>query len=295
MNPKFGIFVVLMLVTCIIMSYVKNILLYHPMVGIPQKYDKFYQKLMRLTECQKYVTNMRAKTPDNVWLDVIYIKNPDTDKCIIFFHGNSGNLSMRFDMIKFLYNYASVIMFDYRSYGKSTGHSVNLTEHALETDSLTIWQLAITDLNIKPCNICLFGESLGCSLAIILASKISQMMDANFYPQSLILNSPFSSLSSMVESYFQKMNIGFVGKILGYLVKNEYQSDEWIKYINHQTKIIIAHSPRDEVVPYKEGMHLYQVASNVTSRIKFVNISGTHNNLGLSDSYIYALADNFDD
>jgi len=275
--------------------YIKNVMLYHPVPFDKMKYNRFYQKLLQLTDISSHINNVMVKTSDGILLDTFYIKNPDSTKCIIFFHGNAGNLSMRFDMIKFLYNYASIIIFDYRSFGRSTGDAYTLSSYGLQNDAEAIWNFATDILKIHPNNISFFGESLGCSVAIYLAAKLSKRMDNLCYPHSLILNSPFYSLHSMIEIMFNKINIGPVGKIVSLLLGSEYQSNEWIKYINHKTKIIIAHSPRDEIIPYKEGLNLYNSISKHHHNIKFINITGTHNNLALTDQYIYVLADLFDD
>lgn len=264
---------------------------------IPEKYYRYFQKIFHLTgsENSNNVNNYMIKTSDNIFLDTIHIINPDKSKCIIFFHGNAGNLTIRFDMIKFLYNYASIIIFDYRSYGRSTGDATSLSSHSLHKDAQAIWNFATNKLGIHPNDISLFGESLGCAIAIELASKLSENMDSKFYPHSLILNAPFYSLSSMITSTFNKLNLGFLSKIVSAFVGREYCSDQWIKLINHRTKIIIAHSPRDEIVPFDQGLKLYKLIANIHANTKFITLSGTHNNLGLPENYIYALADLFDD
>lgn len=295
MYKKMLFMLVVIIIILILIIYLKKILLYRPSLTIPEKYEKFNNKLIKLTGSRNYVQNYLVETDDNIMLDTVYIKNMETTKSIIFFHGNSGNLSMRFDMIKFLYNYASIIIFDYRSFGRSTGNSFNLSSKILKNDAKTIWNFAISNLGILPKNISLFGESLGCSIAIHLASILSKKMDEQYYPHSLVLNSPFYSLGSMIEYMFSKINIGSVGKLLSLFIGNEYQSNEWIKFINQQTKIIIAHSPRDEIIPYREGQNLFNSIMRTHPNAKFVNITGTHNNLGLTDNYIYALADIFND
>lgn len=287
------IFIISLILIMIILKYVKNILLYHPIISSHEKYNKFYHKLLKLTGYEKYVSNYVVKTPDNIMLDVVHIKNPDTDKCILFFHGNSGNFTMRFDMIKFLYNYASVLIFDYRSYGKSSGYSINLSSKELQIDTLTIWNFATKNLNIHPSRISIFGESLGCFFAIYLTAQLSKDMNSNIYPHSLILNSPFYSLSSMIENYFDRINIHFIGKLLATVIANDYKSNEWIQYINYKTKVVIAHSPLDEIIPYTEGVNLYKTISHIHKNVKFINITGTHNNCGITDNYIYVLAEIF--
>lgn len=286
---------IILLMIFIILLHIKNILLYHPTISNSCKYDKFYCKLLNLCETTDHINNHQIKTRDNILLDAVSIKNPGSDKYIIFFHGNAGNLSMRFDMIKFLYNYASVLIFDYRSFGKSSGDSSNLSSRNLLIDADAVWNFVIKELKINANCVSFFGESLGCSVAIALASKLSKEMNNNNYPHSLILNSPFYSLGSMIEHLFDKFNGGILGKGISFFLGREYPTFEWIKYINHQTKIIIAHSPRDEIIPYQQGWKLYSTISATHPSIQFININGTHNNMALTDQYIYALADLFDD
>lgn len=295
MYKKIFLLVIILIIFFVLLVYMKSYILYHPTPVIIEKYERFYDKLLQLTESKNYITNVFVKTSDGILLDTLFIKNPDSNKCIIFFHGNAGNLSMRFDMIKFLYNYASVLIFDYRSFGKSTGNQSNLSSHGLNRDAEAIWDFAVQKLEIKPGNLAFFGESLGCSIAICLAVTLSKKMNTHNYPHSLILNSPFYSLSSMIEIMFEKINIGLIGKFFSTFMGREYNSNELIKFMNHQTNIIIAHSPRDEIIPYKEGLNLYNSISQSHINVKFITINGTHNNLGLTDNYIYALADLLND
>jgi predicted esterase len=295
MYKKLILIMTILTILFILLAYIKSHLLYYPMPALTEKYDRFYHKLSQLAESKNHVINNFVKTPDGILLDTVYVKNTDATKCIIFFHGNAGNMSMRFDMIKFLYNFASVLIFDYRSFGRSTGDSTGLCADGLNTDAETIWHYAVNKLNIKANNISLFGESLGCAIAINLAVELSKNFNNEYYPHSLILNCPFYSLASMIELMFQKINIGLIGKIISLFLGRDYPSNKIISFINHRTKIIIAHSPRDEIIPYREGYHLYNLISKSHPNVKFITITGTHHNLGLTDNYIYALADLFND
>ena len=291
----FLVIVIILLSIVILLSYIKSVMLYYPMPANNDKYRRFYRKLLHLTETKNHITNFRIKTVDDILLDSIYIQNPDSKKCIIFFHGNAGNISMRFDMIKFLYNYCSIILFDYRSYGRSTGLSSDLSEMTLYLDAKAIWNHATQVLKLQPSSISLFGESLGCAVAIKLAYELSKTQDSLNYPHSLILNSPFYSLATMIDTIFAKINLLPVGKIISTFYGSEYQSQDLIKYLNHYTKIMIAHRMRDEIVPFNQGKKLFDEISKTHAWVKFVTITGTHNNLGLTDNYIYHLAEILND
>lgn len=293
MKVIYIILIIVVLILYILVSYIKNICIYVPYLASHDKYEKFYHKIYKLTESPNNIKNIFIQTPDNILLDTLYLKNPDTDICIIYFHGNAGNLAMRYDMINFLYNFGSVVIFDYRSFGRSSGNLIGISESTMGIDAETIWSYVIHNFGYKPTRISLFGESLGCSIVLCLATNLSKTLDESQYPHSLILNSPFYSLDSIIKVIFEKVRMSTMGNLLSVMYGTEYKSDSYIQYINHITKIIIAHSPRDEIIPHKEGYNLYKLISDIHPNIKFINVLGTHNNLCLTDSYIYALSNLF--
>jgi len=288
MNLNHVIFAIFVLL--IVLSYVKNFLIYYPHKVTLYKYASFHDRVKKLVEVEDYVISAFVKTTDNIFLDTLYVKNPDSDKCIIFFHGNAGNLTMRYDMINFLYTYASVLIFDYRSYGRSDGYVIFSSDVSMQTDSDAIWSYCVNVLKYSPSKISLFGESLGCAAALKLSAELCKSFESDSYPHSVVLNAPFYSLGSMIRVIFEKLRMGFVGNFFSMIYGSEYKSDMLIQCINPQVKIIIAHSLHDEIIPYAEGFKLYKLVSDTHPNIKFINISGSHNNLYLTDAYIYALS-----
>lgn len=283
---------ILLIIVSVILSilffcYLKHKLRYHGLRHCNRKYRRFYQKLYKLTDSVDHVTNTFVETSDKIFLDTVYIRNPNTHKSIIFFPGYAGNLAMRYEMIRFLYNYASVIIFDYRSYGRSSNSPCSAS--ALEKDAYAIWKYVIDNLKISANQISFFGESLGCSIAINLAAHISSAMDPKYYPDSLILTSPFYSLSSMIVSHFKKLGLSYLGYFISFYFHDVYRSDDMIRLINQKIRIVIAHSLQDEVIPYSESLRLYKLISD-NPAAKFITLSGTHNRLGLTEDYIYTLA-----
>jgi hypothetical protein len=270
---------------------IKKMILYRPISITGDKYQNFYSKLSNYLVSQNdLIENVSIRTPDDFSLDTLHVKNPNTDICIIYLHGNEGNLTMRYDMIKFLYNFGSVFIFDYRSYGKSTGSIADLSCEGLCNDAQYIWEYVTSTLNYHPNKVTLFGESLGCSIAIKLASDLSKTFNDNLYPNSLILNAPFSALSSIICHFLKKIGIILPESLLS-LIETEYNSIEWIRYVSYATKIIIAHSPNDEMIPYSDAQKLYSAISSDHPNVKFINISGTHNRIGLTNNYVYSVSD----
>jgi len=269
--------------------------LYQPFIYNPEKYRNFHDRLFNeLVNSQDLIINTAVRTTEKIFLDTWYIQNPNSDMCIIFFHGEKGNVSMRFDMIKFLYNFGSVVIFDYRLYGKSTGDINDLSATAMYTDANVIFNYTVNHLGYSPKMISFFGESLGCSVAVELGAQLSKTFNADLYPHSIILTSPFCSLASLMSSKMRKIGITLFDTIIS-LVETEYNTIESIKYINYSTKLIIAHSQDNDIVPYLEGKRLFESISGLHPNVKFIDIVGKHDGIGLTNDYVYSVSDALQD
>lgn len=252
-----------------------------------------------LVDYPQGVTNFMVESDNGILLDTYYLQNTESNKCIILCHGNYGNVTNNFDIIKFIYTYASVIVFDYRAYGKSSGHVTNIQGNDLINDTINVWKHVVNRIGINPNNVSFFGHSLGCSVAIGVVTQLSMMYNCACYPDTLILVAPFYSLESMIKFFFDRMNLmgilRHLGSVLSIIGKGEYQSDKWIQYINHNTKIVFVHSINDEMIPYSEGIRLYELAASFHPNVRFIGISGSHNIMGITDEYIYTMAKLFDE
>lgn len=283
---------ILLLFALVIASYegLKIGMLYRPIKSSPEKYQKFFSRMVNdLVESSDLIENNPIQTQDGFILDTVYVKNPHSERCIIFFHSNEGNLSMRYDMIKFLYTFGSVVIFDYRSYGFSSGKEFNLNCDGLHKDAYAIWKYVTSILKYYPNKVTLFGESLGCPIAIKLAAELSKTLNDNMYPHSLILNSPVSSLSDVINRKFNTFNYSILESLFK-CIESDYHSIDLIKYVSHTTQIIIAHSYADEVNPYSEGKKLFN-STDSRPNIKFIDLHGTHYNVGLTKNYIYSVSE----
>lgn len=282
------IFLVIVIVI-FLFKYASNKLLYHPYKAKYDTYSTFYKKLYKLTDNPRRIHVKKIKIND-IDSDFVYVQNPESDQTILYFHGNAGNISHRFDSIKFLYNYASVIMYDYRSYGRSDGRSSSLSFDVLTSDAYAVWEYAVEKIGVDPKKMSFFGNSLGCSIAIFLAS----ILDKKQSPRSVILHSPFYSISSTVKSTLRKNYLGALGIFASLFYLGQYQSDKWIQNIDPDTNIVIAHSRADEIIDYDDAIKLYETACHSNTNVRFIEIKGGHNNSIITDEYIYAMAQLFD-
>jgi pimeloyl-ACP methyl ester carboxylesterase len=159
---------------------------------------------------------------------------------LLWFHGNAGNLSHRYDMIRMLMKIpVNIFIIDYRGYGKSEGAP---SEQGLYADARAAWDYLTRERDIAQERIIIFGKSLGGVAAIDLASKVEAA--------GLIVQSSFTSASDMAAailpiypSFFLRTKMDSKGKISNV----------------HCPKLFI-HSRADEVVPYELGRKLFEAA-----------------------------------
>ncbi|HEX8088839.1 MAG TPA: alpha/beta hydrolase, partial [Blastocatellia bacterium] len=106
---------------------------------------------------------------------------------LLWFHGNAGNLSHRYDMIRMLMKIpVNIFIIDYRGYGKSEGTP---SEQGLYVDARAAWDYLTGERGIPPDRVIIFGKSLGGVPAIDLASKVKAA--------GLIVQSSFTSASDV--------------------------------------------------------------------------------------------------
>lgn len=206
--------------------------------------------------------NIQIKTIDGELIDLIHYINKDNNNLIIYAHGNAGNIYGRQHFIETYKEISSIIMFDYRGYGKSTGYP---TEQGLHTDILSIWNYVTNELNFLSENIILYGESLGCSVVLWLGKKL--VLKNETLPRCIILQSGFYNLKELISDISHSF--------ISFLLQSKFNNIDYIKKINNKIPIILLHSPKDEIIKIK---HAYKILKN--SNIKKENlliISGYHN------------------
>lgn len=134
---------------------------------------------------------------------------------LLYLHGNGSNIganvehAARFHQLGF-----SVLLIDYRGYGRSTGDFP--AEALIYQDAEVAWNYLVKDRGTKPSQIVLYGHSLGGAIAIDLAlrhpetaglivqgSFTSALAMVNYqgsywmFPVNLLLNQRFDSLAKV--------------------------------------------------------------------------------------------------
>ena len=208
----------------------------------------------------------------NGWFIKGHYKNSVTEnKCILFFHGNAGNISFRLQYIEKLYELGfSLLFFDYPGFGLSTGIP---NENLCIKCSEGFYNFLLNTKKFLSKNIIFYGESIGGSIASSLA---------NIYNiKYLILQSTFTDIKEVIKNIvnfnlFMMSNIGF--ETLENL-KIRYKLNK----LNKKMKTLIIHSNNDELIDISHAEKL----SKLSDTLYICN--GTHSNLNIDSDFIFNL------
>lgn len=188
---------------------------------------------------------------------------------VLYCHGNGGNLAGRASTLQFLQETmgVSVLIFDYRGYGRSNGKA---TVAGATADARAARTELAKIASVNEADIVLMGRSLGGAIAIQLA--------ADAPPRGLIVESSFSSLRAVASEHFPK---------LAWLVaKNKLNSAQAIAEI--QCPLLQCHGDADRVISYESGRRLFAAAKNPK---RFITLAGIGHNDRPAREYYVAMAD----
>ena len=209
------------------------------------------------------------QTRDGEKLNAVVFPPTESSKgLILYFHGNADNLqrwgNYAIDFTKLGY---TILMVDYRSYGKSTGIP---SERDLYLDATTVLEWA--QKNISYQKLIYYGRSLGSAVASQLATRTT--------PDLLILETPFNELKDVV---YQPV------KFLLSLLPTKYSFNNHQYLPKVKCRKIIFHGSDDWVVPLASAEKLKPLLSG---NDQFYIITGAgHRNLRDFPEFHRALAE----
>ncbi|MDH5753556.1 MAG: alpha/beta hydrolase, partial [Deltaproteobacteria bacterium] len=179
---------------------------------------------------------------------------------LVFFHGNAGTREQRIHNLAGLWRAGiSVLIFDYRGYGDSTGRP---SEAGLISDGLTAFDW-LASRGQGP--IALFGRSLGGAVAAQVARRRPVA--------ALVLESTFTSVPDMASKV-----LPFPG--IRWLVHTRLNTLEAVKEL--EKPLLIIHGQSDELIPFVMGQTLYN--GSISPQKQFFPVpNGQHN-----DTYLVA-------
>ena len=196
------------------------------------------------------------ETPNNNEINALHFTLINPKGIVLFCHGNKGNLSKWGHRVSYFlaYNY-EVLVFDYRSYGKSTG---NFNEEGMYADVEAVYNYL--KKQYKEESIVVYGYSLGATFATRIASQNA--------PKELVLEAPFYNLKKAVH-YYSRFAPTF-------LLKYAFRTDKDI--VKVKAPITLFHGNQDKITSFRESKDLLKL--NTSIKNEYVEIdTGTHHNL----------------
>ena len=177
-------------------------------------------------------------TADGVRVHAWWVRAPQASLVTLYLHGNAGNVTHRFLPIREITAAgSSVLIIDYRGYGKSGGSP---NEHGLYADAEAAY-LYLLDHGYSARHIVLQGESLGTAAAVDLASRKECA--------GVVLEAAFTSGRDVANT---------VLPVIGPLLFRGFDSKSKIAKIH--APLLFFHGDRDEIIPLKLGRSLFEVA-----------------------------------
>jgi esterase/lipase len=220
-------------------------------------------------------TNIYINNNDDVyhgWFIESENKNTVTNgMCILFIHGNAGNISYRLNYIQKFHELGfSIMVFDYPGFGLSTG--IPNEESCIECSHL-FYKYIIENYNILKSNIIIYGESIGGSIAASLSNICS--------PKYLILQSTFTDIKLIVKKIIH-IDL-FLINIIGFETLEKIKYRYKLNKLNKKMKTYIIHSSDDEIINFHHGEELSKYAD------KYYLCSGSHSNVNIDSDFIFNL------
>ncbi|KIM43444.1 hypothetical protein M413DRAFT_443384 [Hebeloma cylindrosporum] len=184
---------------------------------------------------------------------------------IIMFHGNGGNLGHRIPLagIFFKRMRCNVLMMCYRGYGHSEGSP---SEKGLRIDAQAGLDYLTSHPTLKQTPIILYGQSIGGAVAIDLASRNPNKIEA------LVLENTFTSLPSLVPHALPALGP------FSFLCHQKWDSASKIPLIPATTPILMLSGAKDELIPREHMRSLWEAVAKRGERRK---VNGSEWKVGL--------------
>ena len=196
---------------------------------------------------------------DGVRLHGWYAACEEPRAVVLFCHGNAGNVTHRDEQMRLLREVVgvSVLVFDYRGYGRSEGKP---NETGLRADARAARAWLAQRAGIAEEEIVLLGRSVGGGVAVDLAARDGA--------RALVLESTFSSIPDVAAVHYPWLPVGR-------LLRNRF--DSLGKIVDYHGPLLQSHGDADRIVPYRIGRRLFDAANEPKKLITFPG--GDHNDL----------------
>jgi fermentation-respiration switch protein FrsA (DUF1100 family) len=202
-----------------------------------------------------------------------YIPHESPRAVVLYSHGNAGNITHRAAILDVLHNRVgvSVLIFDYRGYGRSEGKP---DETGIIADARAARDWLAGQEGIAPEDVVLMGRSLGGGVAVDLAAKDGA--------RALVLESTFTSLPDVAAHYYPWLP---VRRLM------QTRLDSVSKIADYHGPLLQSHGDADSIIPYEFGKRLFEAANEPK---QFVTLPGRDHNDFQTNGYYETLVEFLD-
>ena len=187
-----------------------------------------------------------------------FLEQDSPREVVLYAHGNGGNLSHRAVPMNDLRRDlgVSVMIFDYRGYGKSEGSP---DEAGILQDARAARAWFAQRTGRREQDIVLMGRSLGGGVMVDLA--------ANDGARALILQSTFTSLPDVAAYHYPWLPVRLLMRT---------RLDSLAKIARYRGRVLQSHGTGDRIVPFESGRKLFEAVPDPGKR--FVELAGVDHN-----------------
>jgi len=186
-----------------------------------------------------------------------YVPHDAPRAVVLYCHGNAGNITHRAEILRVLHDHVgvSVLIFDYRGYGRSAGKP---NEPGVLADARAARTWLANREAIPQSEIVLMGRSLGAAVAVDLA--------ASGGARALVLESAFSSMPDVAAQHYPWLPVRW-------LMRTRF--DAAAQIASYHGPLLQSHGDSDTIVPIESGRRLFRAANQPK---QFLTLPGLDHN-----------------
>jgi fermentation-respiration switch protein FrsA (DUF1100 family) len=183
------------------------------------------------------------ETEDGSRLHGWFVPAANPRAVVLFAHGNAGNLTHRVDILDALGRGlgASVLVFDYRGYGRSAGRP---TVEGILADARAARRWLARRAGVDESQIVLVGESIGGAVMVDLAARDGA--------RGLVLENTFTSLPDVAAYHYPWLPVRLV-------MRSQLNSLARIR--DYHGPLLQFHGDADRIIPFQLGQKLFEAAN----------------------------------
>ncbi|MBX2907817.1 MAG: alpha/beta fold hydrolase [Taibaiella sp.] len=194
---------------------------------------------------ESILVEKKAGNKLNCW--IVKPRNRTTDACILFLHGNGGNILSHYPAATQLAEQGfDVCIMDYSGYGFSTGKA---TRAGVLDDASTVLHALLQRDDMKGKKVIVYGQSLGGHLSATVARNNEKMIDG------LVVEGAFSSHKDVAAHMAP-----YIAPIARLIVREQYSAKRSIR--DFHKPVLVIHSTEDKMIPYRMGRKIFNAANS---------------------------------